>query len=478
MGLGKMFLLNLGLLVTVAYLANVIYKYALAKISPRINYVLSVVLIIFAGWICMKFGFKLKDNVIFDLRAVPLIIASAVYAQPFTLVVIGLGIGLARLTFGINDAAMAGFINLAILGVLCAGLNIWMRRSDYRLAVKGTITILAVNLVNTVNIAIFGVIPAKQYLLEITPITFPLSVALSGAFALMLWDFQMDRKHTIELKYANELLQKQTEELQAAKLALEERANQLAQASRYKSEFLANMSHELRTPLNSIINLAQLISEHEPADKSEDGDDTPNYGTIIYKSGQDLLQLINDILDLSKVEAGKLEVVQEDVVIAELAQMLEMHFEYTAEQKGIPFEIRVEEGLPCTIVSDSQRIGQILRNLLSNAFKFTHEGRVKLDIRRASVPDEQPEGEWIVFAVTDTGIGIPEDKYETIFEAFRQADGSISRKYGGTGLGLPISKDLARLLGGFIRLQSKEGLGSTFSLYLPLPKRHKTKPQA
>ncbi|WP_435923812.1 sensor histidine kinase [Paenibacillus sp. DYY-L-2] len=478
MGLGKMFLLNLGMLVTVAYLANVIYKYALAKLSPRINYVLSVVLIIFAGWICMKFGFKLKDHVIFDLRIVPLIIASAVYTQPFTLVVIGLGIGLARLTFGINDAAIAGLINFLILGVLCAGLNVWMRRSDYRLSIKGTITILAVNAVNTVNIAIFGVIPAKQYLLEITPVTFPLSVVLSGAFALILWDFQMERKHTVELKYANELLQRQTEELRGAKLALEERANQLAQASRYKSEFLANMSHELRTPLNSIINLAQLISERDPAEQPEDGDDTPDYGTIIYKSGQDLLQLINDILDLSKVEAGKLEVVEEEVVVAELAQMMEMHFEYTAEQKGIPFEIQVEEGLPCTIVSDSQRIGQILRNLLSNAFKFTHEGRVTLDIRRAKAPDGQPEGEWIVFAVTDTGIGIPEDKYETIFEAFRQADGSISRKYGGTGLGLPISKDLARLLGGFIRLRSKEGHGSTFSLYLPLPKGNKAKSNA
>ncbi|RCX13588.1 two-component system chemotaxis sensor kinase CheA [Fontibacillus phaseoli] len=467
MGFGKMFLLNLGLLITVAYLANVIYKYAFTKISFRMNYILSVVLFIFAGWICMKFGFQLSDNVIFDLRIVPLIIASAVYAQPFTLLIIGVGIGLARLTLGVNDAAIAGLINLSILGVVCAGLNIWMRRSKYRLAVKGLITIAIVNVINTINISVFGVIPVKTYMLEIMPITLPLTLVLSAAFALILWDFQLERRQTLELKHANELLRKQTEELRTAKIVLEERARQLAQASQYKSEFLANMSHELRTPLNSIINLAQIISENESGDGEEADEDTPNYGMIIYKSGQDLLGLINDVLDFSKVEAGKLEVIQEEVVIAEMAQIMEMHFEHAANQKEINFEIRIESGLPCTILSDAQRIGQILRNLLSNAFKFTHRGQIKLEIRKAGFEDMQ-RGEWIIFAVTDTGIGIPEDKHTTIFEAFRQADGSISRKYGGTGLGLPISRDLARLLGGFIRLQSKEGLGSTFSLYLPL----------
>ncbi|MDN4069748.1 ATP-binding protein [Paenibacillus vini] len=467
MGFGKMFLLNLGLLITVAYLVNVIYKYAFTKISFKINYFLSLALFIFAGWVCMKFGFQLNKDVIFDLRVVPLIIASGVYMQPLALMVIGVGIGLARLTFGVNDAAIAGLINLSILGVVCAGLSIWMRRSNYRLIVKGAITIGIVNILNTINIAVFGVLPMKKYMLEIVPVTFPLTLVLSVVFALILWDFQIERRQTLELKYANELLRKQTEELRTAKIALEERANQLALASQYKSEFLANMSHELRTPLNGIINLAQIISESEGGDEAANGDDTPNYGTIIYKSGQDLLKLINDILDLSKVEAGRLEVVQEDVVIAEMAQMLDMHFEHTADRKNVGFEIQIEEGLPCTILSDAQRIGQILRNLLSNAFKFTEKGQVKLEIRKTGASDMM-QGEWIVFAVTDTGIGIPEDKHTTIFEAFRQADGSISRKYGGTGLGLPISRDLARLLGGFIRLQSKVGLGSTFSLYLPL----------
>lgn len=467
MGFGKMFMLNLGLLITVAYLANVIYKYALIKAPYRINYMMSLALIIFSGWICMKFGFQLNDDVIFDLRIVPLIIASAVYRQPLSLVIIGVGIGLARLTFGINEAAIAALINLSILGVVCAVLNIWMRKSNQRLIVKDVLTILIVNVVCTINIALFGVIPMKKYLLEIMPVVFPLSFILSLIFALILRDFQLERKHSLELKYANHLLHKQTEELSKAQAELEERAQQIALASQYKSEFLANMSHELRTPLNSIINLAQMISENENANGNSDGDDSPNYGLIIYKSGQDLLQLINDILDLSKVEAGLLEVVREEVVIEEIAQKVKMQFEHTAHQKGLQLEVRIEPGLPCVILSDPGRIGQILRNLLSNAVKFTHEGQVKLEIRRAST-DDVPEGDWIVFAVTDTGIGISEEKHAAIFEPFRQADGSISRKYGGTGLGLPISKDLAGLLGGFIRLQSKRDLGSTFSLYLPL----------
>ncbi|WP_334074757.1 MULTISPECIES: sensor histidine kinase [Paenibacillus] len=469
MGFGKMFLLNLGMLITFAYLVNVVYKYAFSKIDPKINYALSLTLFIFSGWLCMEFGFQLSENVIFDLRLVPLIIASAVYKRPGALVLIGLGIGLARLSLGVNEAAMAGLINMSIMGVVCALLNIWMRRTDYRLTIKAMVTILVTNVVNTINIGVFGVIPAKQYLLEIAPVTFPLTVAMSLAFALILWDFQLERRHTMELSYTNNLLQMQTEELRKAKLDLEERAEQLALASQYKSEFLANMSHELRTPLNSIINLAQILAETEEGEeRGKNGDENPNYGTIIYKSGQDLLGIINDILDLSKVEAGHMEIARETVVLAEIAETLEMHFEHIARHKDIRFQVSLEKGLPSIIVSDSQRVGQILRNLLSNAFKFTHQGQVKLEIRKLPPDGKVLPGEWIVFAVTDTGIGIPHHKQEAIFEAFRQADGSISRKYGGTGLGLSISKELARLLGGFIRLQSKEGVGSTFSLYLPL----------
>lgn len=463
MGLGNSFLMNLGMLVTVAYLANVLYKYWFTKTSRKIKYILSVLLMIFSGWICMMFGFKLSDNVIFDLRFVPLLIATAVYSQPLTLVVIGFGIGLARLTFGMSEAALVGFLNLTILGIVCAALNIWMRRSDYRFAIKGLIAILIVNGVNTINIAVFGVIPFKQYMLEIMPLVLPLSVGLSIVFAMILRDFQLDRRRALELKYVNEQLQSQAKELQEAKLTLEEKAEQLALASHYKSEFLANMSHELRTPLNSIINLAQMISENYPEKESPSAD----YGRIIYRSGQELLQIINDILDLSKVEAGRLEIVQEEVNVQELPQMLYLQFEQTARLKGLTFEINTAPDLPATIGSDPQRIGQILRNLLSNAFKFTDEGYVKLEIYKTKSKDRQA-GEYIAFAVKDTGIGISPDKHAVIFEAFHQGDGSISRKYGGTGLGLPISRHLACLLGGRLEVQSEEGRGSVFILYLPL----------
>ncbi|MGG6311524.1 sensor histidine kinase [Paenibacillus macerans] len=462
MGLGNTFLLNLGMLISVAYLANILYKYGLNKTSSRTINVLSVVLMILSGWICMKFGFQLKEDVLFDLRFVPLIVATFVYSQPLTLILIGFGIGLARLTFGISEAALVGLLNLSVLGFVCAGLNIWMKRTDYRFAVKGLITILTVNIINCLNIAVFGVIPTKHYLLDIMPVTFPLGVLLSLGFALILRDFQLGHRQNLELKYANELLRKQTDELHKAKIGLEDRAKQLALASSYKSEFLANMSHELRTPLNSIINLAEIIAESEEA-----GDDLPEYGRIIHRSGHDLLQLINDILDLSKVEAGRLEITDEEVVLAEVAVWMQVHFERVAAQKNIEFAIEREAGLPATMISDPRRIAQILRNLLSNAFKFTHQGRVELGIRRA-LPDEVPHGDWIVFTVSDTGIGVPKEKQSAVFEAFRQADGSISRRYGGTGLGLSISSNLARLLGGFIRMKSKEGLGSAFSFYLPL----------
>lgn len=463
MGLGNTFLLNLGMLVTVTYLANILYKYGLRRTSPRMIYVLSVLLMIVSGWICMKFGFRLKDDVIFDLRYVPLIIAAFVYAQPATVILIGVGIGMARLSFGVSEAAIVGLVNLTILGFVGAGLSIWMKRTNYRFFIKGLVTILVINLVHHVNIALFGVVPFSKYMLEIMPVTLPLGSFLSILFALILRDFQLGHRQNLELTYANELLRKQTDELHKAKIGLEDRAKQLAQASRYKSEFLANMSHELRTPLNSIINLAEIISESDEA-----GEDIPEYGRIIHKSGHDLLQIVNDVLDLSKVEAGRLEIVEEEVVLAELPDWMQMHFEHIAQQKDIQFVINLEQGLPNTVISDAQRINQILRNLLSNAFKFTQEGQVQLDIRRAGSEEIPHPGEWLAFVVTDTGIGVPKEMHDAVFEAFQQADGSISRKFGGTGLGLSISSNLARLLGGFIDMDSTEGQGSTFSFYLPL----------
>ncbi|TKH44610.1 sensor histidine kinase [Paenibacillus terrae] len=465
MQFSMMFLMNLGMLIAVAYVANVIYKYGLSRTSSQFKYISSVLLVVFGGWVSSCFGFNFSETVIFDLRFVPLIIAALVYPRSYTLIIIGVAIGLTRFTFGVNMAAWAGFLNMSILGVLCAGLNYWMRRSTCRLIIKASVTILAVNIVNTLNIAFLGVIPWHYYVAEVVPLTLPIGIVLSFLFALILRDFQMEQMRNYQIIQANQLLSEQRDELQKTKIILEERAKQLMVASQYKSDFLATMSHELRTPLNSIINLAQIINEQG---KELDEDELYQYSELIYASGHDLLQLINDILDLSKVEAGRMEIVSEPVSVREIAQVMMMHFEVTAKDKKLEFSLKEQGDIPNEIRSDPKRVQQILRNLLSNAFKFTHEGCVLLEISTQHLEGKEQEGDWVVFAVKDTGIGISKLQQHVIFGAFQQANGSINRKYGGTGLGLSISRDLSRLLGGFIRLESEEDKGSTFSLYLPM----------
>jgi two-component system chemotaxis sensor kinase CheA len=465
MQFSKMFVLNMGMLITIAYLASVFYKYIVIRASSRVKQISSLFVLIFAGWISTVFGFQLNDEVVFDLRFVPLIVAVLTYRQPYSVIIVGIGIGLTRLTFGINDATVAALINMSILGVVCAGLNIWMRRSDYRLIVKGIIVILIVNVVNSVNIAIVGVIPATYFFSHIMPYTLPVGILLSLIFAFILRDFQNEQNRILLIQSTNRLLSVQKEELQKAHIVLEDRAKQLMIASQYKSEFLANMSHELRTPLNSVINFAQMISEN--ADTMEQEDIT-RFAAMIEDSGQELLGLINDILDLSKVEAGRLDIVLEDISVAQLTEDVMSHFQLVAEKKGVELRLDKKSGLPETLWSDPQRVQQILRNLLSNAIKFTHQGQVTLTVSTKQIKKSGILSQWIVFSVQDTGIGIAKDKHQSIFEAFQQADGSITRKFGGTGLGLSISRDLARLLDGSIELESAEGKGSTFYLYLPL----------
>src|SRR4051812_35380727 len=256
-------------------------------------------------------------------------------------------------------------------------------------------------------------------------------------------------------------LQAKNIEIESARAGLEEKATQLALSSKYKSEFLANMSHELRTPLNSLLILSRLLADNGEGNLSPQ---QVEFATTIHSAGNDLLALINDILDLSKVEAGKMELDLGPVALADVSEDVERSFRPVAEEKGLTFDIRVDDALPASIVTDEQRLQQVLRNLLSNAFKFTHTGTVTLEVRR----DAQ---ERISFAVTDTGVGIAGDKLASIFESFQQADGTTSRKYGGTGLGLSISREISRLLGGEIRVTSEVGAGSCFTLVLPLAHR-------
>ncbi|MEX0902145.1 MAG: HAMP domain-containing protein [Pseudohongiellaceae bacterium] len=285
------------------------------------------------------------------------------------------------------------------------------------------------------------------------------------------------RNQSEELQIANEDLESKTKDLQmqkeniqSSRTEVERKAQELELASKYKSEFLANMSHELRTPLNSLLILAKELSTNTQGNLT--GGQQKD-AQIIYEGGLDLLTLINDILDLSKVEAGKLQIYPEEMKFTTLISGLRKQFDPLANSKSLGFITAADRDLPARIVTDIQRLEQILKNLLSNAFKFTETGSVSLRIRK---PDPQIKfreilsspKDAVAIEVIDTGIGIPDDKYLMIFEAFQQAEGGASRQYGGTGLGLTISRELSRLLGGEIHIESKEGEGSKFTVFIPL----------
>ncbi|NQT74828.1 MAG: response regulator [Chloroflexi bacterium] len=274
---------------------------------------------------------------------------------------------------------------------------------------------------------------------------------------------------TFSLEKQREEVFKKNEQLEIASQELELRAEDLRLASKYKSEFLANMSHELRTPLNSLLVLAQDLASNKTGNLDEDQMESAD---IIHKSGQDLLTLINEILDLSKIEAGKMPVNICPVLLPDIANSINTNFKHVMAGRGVELIINVDESIPETIETDQQRLLQIIKNLMSNAIKFTDTGSITVDffkpaananLSRSGLDQQQTIG----ISVTDTGVGIPKEKQKPIFEAFQQADGSTSRQYGGTGLGLSISRELARLLGGEIQLESEENKGSKFTIFIP-----------
>ncbi len=261
------------------------------------------------------------------------------------------------------------------------------------------------------------------------------------------------------LEIQNTQLETANREVEQARADLEEKAAQLALSSKYKSEFLANMSHELRTPLNSLLILSKLLTDNLDGNLT---DKQVAFSKTIHSSGNDLLAKINEMLDLVKIEAGKMEVHVSPILLEELAQTMERSFRHIADEKRIAFEIKLEENLPRALNSDAQKIQQILNNLLANAFKFTSQGKVTFEIGNASEADTPR----IRFKVMDTGIGIAADKHDLIFQAFQQADGTTSRRFGGTGLGLSICRELSSLLGGELTVESTEGIGSSFAFII------------
>ena len=322
-------------------------------------------------------------------------------------------------------------------------------------------------IIGSIGITIYSILnhmKAEQLLQESQTLTEELQVQSE--------ELQMQQE---ELRTTNEKLEEQytaseqkKKELEKVREALEEKAQQLEISSQYKSEFLANMSHELRTPLNSLLILAQILSDNEDGNLTEKQQE---YTRTIYTAGNDLLLLINDILDLAKVESGTFDVISKEIDLQDVKDSMIKQFSPLANRKNISFTIDLDSNAPQQIVMDQQRLQQVLKNLLSNAFKFTESGSVSLEIRQVwkeNVEKMEQADYMLAFSVIDTGIGIPIEKQEIIFDAFKQADGTTSRKYGGTGLGLSISREIANVLGGFIELTSKVNEGSHFTLYLPI----------
>lgn len=453
----KTFLLNISVMFIFMYFASVVYKHAISRLSKSVQEVSFVLFAILSGWATMYYGFQFSETVRFDLRYIVIIMAPLFIRNPRLIIMIGVGIAIARLSFGLSPAAWIGSANLIGMSVTCVIINELILRRKMPFYFRISAIIWIVNIFNVGFIATFGVIPAREYLTEIAPPTFLLSLTLCIIFVVVLRGFILEVQQKEELiRYARELELK-TEELDAAKSELEKVNEHVVSTSAYKSEFLSRMSHEFRTPLNAIMALSSMLEDNEEKRLSYE---EVLYAGMIHKSGEQLLSMINEVLDMAKIEAGYMEITADTFLLDELIHDLTYTFKPLADNKGIHFEIEQMSGLPVQLVTDFQRLQQILRNLLGNAIKFTNSGHVTLTIHGTDTG--------IAFVVKDTGIGIPQDRLEKIFEAFTQAESTTNRKFGGTGLGLTISKQFAELMGGTIDLSSEMGVGTTFTLQLPL----------
>ncbi|WP_339205131.1 ATP-binding protein [Paenibacillus sp. FSL K6-3182] len=448
------FFTNISILITCAYLFNLLYKNFLNRASSNVKNSLLIVTFILSGWLTMMVGVELGKGPLFDLRGVPIIFATLVFRDPRHVFIIGLGISASRFFVnGITPSSLTGSINIAIMGLVAAGLvMLYERRQLWGYRKKATISLLTINIVQVTGIAIFGALSRELYLKQIMPFTLPLSILLGALFLFIINDFYKEQLQADELRDNNLLLMEQTKEL-------EDKAIQIMKSSKYKSDFLSNMSHELRTPLNSIIVLSELIRENTA---SQEHDENFEYADMINSSSNELLRIINDILDLSKMEAGKMDINWGEVSVEDVTQLVYHEFAHLAEKKQLSFEVLIDEEAPQMLVSDGQKLSQIIRNLLNNAIKFTDKGDVALHVYKDKLT------ECIVFVVKDTGIGIDEVNQQRVFDTFSQEDSTIQRKYEGTGLGLSICIQLTNLLGGKLALKSTKGVGSEFALSVPL----------
>jgi len=456
----KSFFINLSILVTCSYLFNLVYKQLFAKADWRLRQTAMVVIFILAGWLSMVFSVRTDGYALFDLRAVPIIFAALVFRDPRLLLVIGLGIAAFRYAVtGLTSTAVTGSINILMLGIVGALLVALFNRKHWRYRWKAGLAIFIINTVQVSGIALFGAVPTSLYLYEIAPFTYPTSLIVSTFFVFIMRDFYKEQRRGEELRHKNTILKKQAKELKSAKEELELKTLQLRQSAKFKSEFIATMSHELKTPLNSILLMSELIKDAEEEECAKNA----KAAAQIHEAGTELLRIIEDILDLSKLEAGKMEPVSELVSPQDLGQLVAyQHQELVAHKKGLQIVLEHAPDTPEAIMTDMFRLNQLLRILLHQVSAYAEEGSILLRIE----PDQDQDG--ILFRIASCHAVLPQAHRELLQQAIYTDRPELLQAVGIGGLGLSVCLRLATLLGGRLDFEiSAEGKDS-FVLRLPV----------